>query len=181
MDIISKKVLKIILFLGTLGYFLYWNSHNYGALTIDGVFSSVLMSSAVYIFASLFGILHILISSYLIDLILTVVLAAAFFIKVDKVIDSSHWLTNENSAYVFAAIVVALVILDIRTIVKAIKPSPVIAKDAPQVSNNQGTSDAESILAMSDYLERRLGRKPTYEEVHDVINNLKEAEKIQLN
>jgi hypothetical protein len=81
------------------------------------------LASAAYLFASLFGTLLNLSRNYLIAIVATVGLGLFIVFRMDEFIENSSWLTQENSAFIFAAIAVILIIVDVRTIVKSMKAS----------------------------------------------------------
>ena len=91
MDKASTKILKILLFIGVFGYLQYYDISR-GVHTINSVTAGLMMASAAYLIASLFGILLAIFNNYFIAIVATGALALFLAFKLDEIVASTSWL-----------------------------------------------------------------------------------------
>ena len=142
------------------------------------------MASAVYLLASLFGIILTLSRNYIITIFRTVALALFLTFKLDEIIAKVSWL-NET---IVAVILIIFAILCIAKDFSILKPkqtispysqsdfpdtdTPLDEKDPNQTMRENMKSNPQSVFNLSNMLEEQWGRKPTYDEVMDFIDQL---------
>jgi len=181
MNRVGTKTLKIILFMGVFGFLQYYDL-NRGAHTINSVTAGLMMASAVYLIASLFGLVLNLLRNYLIAIVGTGALALFLAFKLDEVIAGTSWLTEGRVATALGVLAGVCLIRDI-LLVKTSLTSPKTARegvsftttdkeDANTKMRNDMKTNTQSVLNLSNMLEERWGRKPSYDEVTDYIDHL---------
>ncbi len=179
----SGKILKILLFFGVFAYLLYYD-YNRDAFKFGTITGGLMMASAVYLIASLFGIILNLSRNYIIAIFGTGALALFFAFKLDEIIAKVSWL-NET---IVAVILIIFAILCIAKDFSILKPKQPISPYSPndfaetsiplnEVDLNQTMrenmkANPQSVLNLSNMLEEQWGRKPTYDEVMDYIDHL---------
>ena len=178
MQKIGTKILKIILFIGVFGYLQYYDL-NRGAHSMGSVTGGLMMAAAAYLLASLFGVVLSLTMNYAIAIIGTGALAMFLAFKLDEIIAATSWLTEGRVAVAFVALSVLCLIRDIRlvkasltqpkTVGEPISPSE---EDANVIMRRNMKSNPQSVLNLSNMLEEKWGRKPSYDEVMDYIDGL---------
>ncbi|MEA4989046.1 MAG: hypothetical protein VB095_13380 [Anaerovorax sp.] len=174
----GTKLLKVILFIGVFSY-LQYHDVNRGTFTINSVTAGIMMGSAAYLLASLFGIVLSLSRNYFIAIVGTAALALFLAFKLDEVIAKTSWLTEGRAAVVLGVFAVICLIGDILAVKKSLVASkswqepPATEKEDPNISmRNNMKTNPQSVLNLSNMLEKQWGRKPTYEEVMDYIDHL---------
>lgn len=179
----SGKILKILLFFGVFGYLQYYD-YSRGAFKIGTVTDGLMMASAVYLIASLFGIILNISRNYLIAIFGTGVLALFLAFKLDEIIAKVSWL-NET---IVVAILIIFAVLCIAKDFSILKPKQTISPYSPSDFADTSTpfdeadpnqtmrasmkADPQSVLNLSNMLEKQWERKPTYDEVIDFIDHL---------
>ncbi|MFW5650683.1 MAG: hypothetical protein ACOCNC_04740 [Acetivibrio ethanolgignens] len=179
----SGKILKILLFFGVFAYLLYYD-YSRDAFKFGTITGGLMMASAVYLIASLFGIILNLSRNYIIAIFGTGALALFFAFKLDEIIAKVSWL-NET---IVAVILIIFAILCIAKDFSILKPKQAISPYSPndfadtsiplnEVDLNQTMrenmkANPQSVLNLSNMLEEQWGRKPTYDEVMDYIDHL---------
>lgn len=180
MNKLGTKTLKIILFVGVFAYLQYYDISR-GAFTVNSVTAGLMMASVAYLLASLFGIVLNLSRNYLIAIIGTAALALFLAFKLDDVIASTSWLTEGRAAVILGIFAALCLVGDIITIRKSMVapkvrqyiPIAETVEDDPNIAmRNNMKSNSQSVLNLSNMLEKQWGRKPTYDEVMDYIDNL---------
>ena len=180
MDKSGTKILKIILFIGVFAYLQYYDIKR-GAFTVNSVTAGIMMASAAYLLASLFGIVLNLTRNYLIAIVGTGALALFLAFKLDEVIAATP-LTEGLAAIILGGFALLCFVSDIISIRKSL----VAPKEEPEnhsaskkadtdiniIMRNDTKSNPQSVLNLSNMLEKQWGRKPTYEEVMDYIDHL---------
>ena len=169
----GTKTLKIILFIGVFAYLQYYDIKR-GVFTVNSVTAGIMMASAAYLLASLFGLVLNLTRNYLIAIIGTGALALFLAFKLDEVITATP-LTEGLAAIILGAFALLCLVGDIIAIKKpSAAPKEVIeshtaSKDVDADPNiimrNNMKSNPQSVLNLSNMLEKQWGRKPAYEEV----------------
>jgi phosphate/sulfate permease len=177
----GTKTFKIILFVGVFAY-LQYHDVSRGAFSMNTVTGGLLAASAVYLLASLFGLVLNLSRNYLIAIVGTGALALFLAFKLDEVIAKVSWLTEERAAVVLTIFAVLCLVGDIFAIKKSMpapnveqdsRPTTEVTEDAPNIAmRNNMKSNPQSVLNLSNMLEKQWGRKPSYEEVMDYIDHL---------
>lgn len=179
----SGKILKILLFFGVFGYLQYYD-YSHGAFKLGTITGGLMMASAVYLIASLFGIILNLSRNYLIAIFGTGALALFLAFKLDEIIAKVSWL-NET---IVAVILIIFAVLCIAKDFSILKPKQTISPYSPidfsdtsipleeedpnQTMRANMKADPQSVLNLSNMLEEQWGRKPTYNEVMDFIDHL---------
>ena len=179
----SGRILKILLFFGVFGYLQYYD-YSRGAFKLGTITGGVMMASAVYLIASLFGIILNLSRNYLIAIFGTGALALFLAFKLDEIIAKVSWL-NET---IVAVILIIFAVLCIAKDFSILKPKQTISpyspidfsdtsitleeEDSNQTMRANMKADPQSVLNLSNMLEEQWGRKPTYDEVMDFIDHL---------
>lgn len=186
MSKLSTKTLKIILFIGVFGYLQYYDVKR-GAFSFNSITGGLVAASAVYLIASLFGIVLDLTGNYIIAIIGTGALAVFLAYKLDDLIASVSWLTEERMLYILGAFAILLIIRDV-VIIKTALSTPsedtVEPPSAPCERNTESSITApvksaqqlckenpDMMMDISKQIEKRTGRKPTYEELIDYVDN----------
>lgn len=186
MDKLGTKTLKILLFIGVFAYLQYYDVKR-DAFSTNSVTGGLIAASAVYLIASLFGIVLNLTRNYLIAIIGTGALALFFANKLDDLIASVSWLTENRALYILGGLAILCLIRDIIIIRNSLFVPPENTNAEPQSSltENANKSELEPVkpiqqvckenqemmMEMSKHLEKRIGHKPTYEELVDYIDN----------
>lgn len=179
----SGRILKILLFFGVFGYLQYYD-YSRGAFKLGTITGGLMMASAVYLIASLFGIILNLSRNYLIAIFGTGALALFLAFKLDEIIAKVSWL-NET---IVAVILIIFAVLCIAKDFSILKPKQTISPYSPidfsdtsipleeedpnQTMRANMKADPQSFLNLSNMLEEQWGRKPTYNEVMDFIDHL---------
>lgn len=179
----SGKILKILLFFGVFAYMQYYDFSR-GAFKLGTVTGGLMIASAAYLIASLFGIILNLSRNYLIAILGTGSLALFLAFKLDEIIAKVSWL-NET---IVAVVLIIFTILCIAKDFSILKPKQTISPYLPsdfadtsiplnKVDPNQTMrenmkANPQSVLNLSNMLEEQWGRKPTYDEVMDFIDHL---------
>ena len=180
MDKASTKILKILLFVGVFGYLQYYDISR-GVHTIDSVTAGLMMASAAYLIASLFGILLALFSNYFIAIVATGALALFLAFKLDEIAASTSWLSEGLAAAILGVLAALCLVRDILTVKKLVVPSKAVKEeilvgagrgDPNVIMQNNMKFDPQSVLNLSNMLEKQWGRKPSYDEVMDYIDHL---------
>lgn len=181
MDKSATKTLKIILFIGVFGY-LQYHDISRGAFSMNSVTGGLLAASAVYLLASLFGLVLLLSRNYFIAIFGTGALALFLAFKLDEVIAKVSWLTEDSAAIILTILAVLCFIRDIFFIKKSMsspstgKETNTIVETEDDLLNASMRSDMKSnpqyVLNLSNMLETEWGRKPSYDEVMDYIDHL---------
>ena len=177
----GTKILEGILFIGVFSY-LQYHDINRGAFTINSVTAGIIMASAAYLLASLFGIVLSLSRNYFIAIVGTAALALFLAFKLDEVIAKTSWLTEGRAASILGVFAIICLVGDIRTVKKSLAASdmdmaggsimPLNDNDPNVTMRNNMKANPQSVLNLSNMLEKQWGRKPTYEEVMDYIDHL---------
>ena len=186
MDKLGTKTLKILLFIGVFAYLQYYDVKR-DAFSTNSVTGGLIAASAVYLIASLFGIVLNLTRNYLIAIIGTGALALFFANKLDDLIASVSWLTENRALYILGGLAILCLIRDIIIIRNSLFVPPENTNVEPQspLTENANKSELEPVkpiqqvckenpemmMEMSKHLEKRIGHKPTYEELVDYIDN----------
>lgn len=186
MDKLGTKTLKILLFIGVFAYLQYYDVKR-DAFSTNSVTGGLIAASTVYLIASLFGIVLNLTRNYLIAIIGTGALALFFANKLDDLIASVSWLTENRALYILGGLAILCLIRDIIIIRNSLFVPPENTNVEPQSSltENANKSELEPVkpiqqvckenpemmMEMSKHLEKRIGHKPTYEELVDYIDN----------
>lgn len=186
MNKLGTKTLKILLFIGVFSYLQYYDVKR-GAFSINSVTGGLIASSAVYLIASLFGIVLSLTMNYLIAIIGTAALALFLAYKMDDLVASVSWLTEERMMYILGGFAILCFIRDIIIIKNSLfGTSTNIDKEnlSPSEPDADETTDKpiktiqevykenpEMMMKLSKQLEKRRGHKPTYEELIEYIDN----------
>ena len=102
--------------------------------------------------------------------------------KLDEVIAKTSWLTEGRAAAFLGVFAIICLVGDIRTIKRSRVASDMGVADNSIVSPNDNDpnmtmrnnmkANPQSVLNLSNMLEKQWGRKPTYEEVVDYIDHL---------
>lgn len=181
MDNLGKKILKIMLFIGIFAYLQYYDL-NRGAHTINSVTAGLMMASAAYLIASLFGLVLNLFRNYLIAIVGTGALALFLAFKLDEVIAETTWLTEGRAAALLGAFATVALIRDILSVKRALTVPKMATEvvltatleyeDANATMLSNIKANPQSVLNLSNMLEEKWGRKPSYEEVMDYIDHL---------
>lgn len=177
----GTKILKILLFIGVFAYLQYYDI-NRGAHSIGSMTAGLMVASAIYLIASLFGIVLSLSRNYLIAIIGTGALALFFAFKLDEIIAETSWLTEGRVAAALGVLAGVCLIRDILLVKTSLTPpntaregvssATTDEEDANIKMRNDTKSNPQSVLNISNMLEARWGRKPTYDEVMDYIDHL---------
>jgi hypothetical protein len=183
---LATKTLKILVFIGLFAYLQYYDVKR-GAFSINSVTGGIFAASAVFLIASLFGIVLSITCNYLIAIIITGALSIFLAYRLDDLVASVQWLTEERMAYIICICVILCLIRDIKIIKNYLKPSPEIEVPEFQASYEQYSENVTEepiksaqevyketpslMLSLSKELEKRNGRKPTYEELIDYVDN----------
>lgn len=186
MNKLGTKTLKILLFIGIFAYLQYYDVKR-SAFSVNSVTGGLIAASAVYLIASLFGIVLNLTRNYLIAIIGTGALALFFANKLDDLIASVSWLTENRALYILGGLAILCLIRDIIIIKNTLFVPPENTNIEPQSSPSENANELESepiksiqqvckenpsmMMEMSKHLEKRIGHKPTYEELVDYIDN----------
>lgn len=186
MNKLGTKTLKILLFIGVFSYLQYYDVKR-DAFSINSVTGGLIAASAIYLIASLFGIVLNLTRNYLIAIIGTGALALFFANKLDDLIASVSWLTENRALYILGELAILCLIRDIIIIRNSLFVSPENTNVEPQSSLTENANELElepvkpiqqvckenpeMMMEMSKHLEKRIGHKPTYEELVDYIDN----------
>ena len=186
MNKLGTKTLKILLFIGVFSYLQYYDVKR-DAFSINSVTGGLIAASAIYLIASLFGIVLNLTRNYLIAIIGTGALALFFANKLDDWIASVSWLTENRALYILGGLAILCLIRDIIIIRNSLFVSPENTNVEPQSSLTENANELElepvkpiqqvckenpeMMMEMSKHLEKRIGHKPTYEELVDYIDN----------
>lgn len=93
----GMKTLKIMLFIGLFAY-LQYHDVSRGAFSANTVTGGLLAASSVYLLASLLGLILSLSQNYLIAVVGTGALGLFLAFKLDAVIASIPWLTEDRAA-----------------------------------------------------------------------------------
>ena len=177
----GAKILKVILFVGVFAY-LQYHDVNREAFTINSVIAGIMMASAAYLLASLFGIVLSLSKNYLIAIVGTAALALFLAFKIDEVIAKTSWLTEGRAAAFLGGFAIICLVGDIRTVKRSLAASDMVMEcgsiitpndNDPNVTmRNNMKANPQSVLNLSNMLEKKWGHKPTYQEVMDYIDHL---------
>jgi len=177
----GTKILKILLFIGVFAYLQYYDL-NRGAHSIASVTEGLMIASAIYLIVSLFGIVLSLSRNYLIAIIGTGVLALLLAFKLDEVIAATSWLTEGRVTAALGALAGVCLIRDILLVKTSLTPPRTAREDTSSATTdkedantkmrNDIKSNPQSVLNLSNMLEKRWGRKPSYDEVMDYIDHL---------
>lgn len=177
----GAKILKVILFIGVFAYLQYYDV-NRGAFTINSVTAGIMMASAAYLLATLFGIVLSLSRNYFIAIVGTAALALFLAFKLDEVIAKTSWLTEGRAAAFLGVFAIICLVGDIWTVKRSLAASdmgvasssimPTNDNDPNVTMRNNMKANPQSVLNLSNMLEKQWGRKPTYEEVMDYIDHL---------
>lgn len=177
----GTKTLKIFLFIGVFAYLQYYDVSR-GAFSVNTVTAGLLAASAAYLLASLFGLVLNISRNYLIAIVGTGALALFLAFKLDEVIAKVSWLTEGRTAIILTILAVLCLVGDIFTIKKLMSsqtveqgspPMTEASEDDPNtVMRNNMKLNPQSVLNLSNMLEKQWGRKPSYEEVMDYIDHL---------
>ena len=95
MNKLGTKTLKILLFIGVFAYLQYYDVKR-GVFSVNSITGGLFAASAVYLIASLFGIVLSLTQNYLIALVGTAALALFLAFKLDDLVASVSGLTEER-------------------------------------------------------------------------------------
>ena len=112
MNKLGTKTLKILLFIGVFSYLQYYDVKR-GAFSVNSITGGLFAASAVYLIASLFGIVLSLTQNYLIAIVGTAALALFLAFKLDDLIASVSWLTEERMMYILGGFATLCFIRDI--------------------------------------------------------------------
>ena len=177
----GTKILKVILFIGVFAYLQYYDV-NRGAFTINSVTAGIMMASAAYLLASLFGIVLSLSRNYFIAIVGTAALALFLAFKLDEVIAKTSWLTEGLAAAVLGVFAIICLVGDVWAVKRSLAISDMGKADNSTIHSNENDlnvtmrnnmkANPQSVLNLSNMLEKQWGRKPTYEEVMDYIDHL---------
>ncbi len=187
MNKLSTKTLKILLFIGVFAYLQYYDIKR-SDYTINSVTAGLMMASAAYLIASLFGIVLNLTRNYLLAIIGTAALALFIAFKLDDLIAFVSWLTESIMALVLGILAIFCLLHDIIFIKRSLSEPPAQpdtkaetlpeqddVEEAPTVSTVKAQQlykgNPEWMLELSKRLEQRRGHKPTYEEPIDYMDN----------
>lgn len=180
MDKAGTKILKIILFIGVFAYLQYYDIKR-GVFTVNSVTAGIMMASAAYLLASLFGLVLNLTRNYLIAIVGTGALSLFLAFKLDEVIAATP-LTEGIAAIILGAFALICFVSDIISVRKSLavpkeglenhSASKGADTDPNITMRNDMKSNPQSVLNLSNMLEKQWGRKPTYEEVTDYIDHL---------
>ncbi len=178
----TSKIFRILIFIGVFIYFIFWGKNNYGHIDLEVIETAVLGSSIAYFLAMIVGIIARLTENLLIGIIGTLIFVIVALPKIGKKL--SAYVSDDNQLYILSAIVVLMVIWDIYSIIKCSKqPKQVVYDefnviDEPEDNNDDVKAflknDPKSVLMFQDKLEKKLGRKPSYDELMDYIDSLEE-------
>lgn len=149
---------------------------------MNTVISGLLAASAAYLLASLFGLILNLSRNYLIAIVGTGALALFLAFKLDEVIAKVSWLTEERATVILTILVAFCLVGDIFAIKKSMSApnveqnsrltTEVTEDDSNIAMRNNMKANPQSVLNLSNMLEKQWGRKPSYEEVMDYIDHL---------
>lgn len=186
MNKLGTKTLKILLFIGVFSYLQYYDVKR-GAFSVNSITGGLFAASAVYLIASLFGIVLSLTQNYLIAIVGTAALALFLAFKLDDLIASVSWLTEERMMYILGGFATLCFIRDIIIIKKTLSgASTTTTEEAqstsePNIDVNAGKpiktiqevckENPKMMMELSKHLEKRNGHKPTYEELIEYIDN----------
>lgn len=186
MNKLQTKTLKILLFIGVFAYLQYYDVKR-GAFSVSSVTGGLLAASLVYILVSLFGIVLNLTMNYLIAIIITVALTFFFAAKLDDLIASVSWLTDDRMLYILSGLATLCFIRDIIIIKNSLFGTPTTTNEEAQTLSESTVDEnankpikslrqtcnenPELMLNLSKGFEKRKGHKPTYEELIEYIDN----------
>ena len=158
----GTKILKVILFIGVFSYLQYHDINR--AYTINPVTAGIMMASAAYLLASLFGIVLSFSRNYLIAIVGTAALALFLAFKLDEAIAKTPWLTEGRAAIILGVFAVICLIGDILAVKKSLAVSksgqetPVIEAEGndPNIAmRNNMKANPQSVLNLSNMLEKK--------------------------
>lgn len=182
---IARKIVKFIIFALIAGAFISIDVKA-GELTVMSVLAAFAIASVAYLIISFFGLMLFITRNYLLSIIPTIILILVVIFNLDKWIDAVPFLTDENVGYFMIVAAGLCVALDVRTIIKNVKGETIqlyIEDDEQAIQQMQPQQTVPSthenmknnpryVLKISDILEKKLGRKPSYKEITDYIDLL---------
>ena len=173
MNKLGTKTLKILLFIGVFAYLQYYDVKR-GSFSVNSITGGLFAASAVYLIASLFGIVLSLTQNYLI----------AF--KLDDLIASVSWLTDEWMMYILGGFATLCFIRDIIIIKNSLFGASAKTSEEAQSTSEPNTDEntekpirsiqeickenPQMMMELSKHLEKRNGHKPTYEELVEYVD-----------
>lgn len=184
----SAKLLKIILSIVVFVWFLRFSLTHGQTFGLEILWGTFFIASLAYLFFTVYGLIFETNKKYVISAIATVILAFIFIFGMANLASKISWLSDELSSVII--IMVALICLanDIRYVKNSfVKPSQenpanesslhtatslLTKEEENEEMRKELKSDPHYVLSVSDILEKQLGRKPTYDEIMNYIDNL---------
>ena len=177
----GTKVFKILLCLGVFGYLVYHDISK-GTFSVTTVTAGLALAGVLYLITSLFGIVLLLSGNYLIAIIGTAALALFLAFKLDEVVLNISWLTEDGAFAVLGVLGGVCMVRDFFLIKRSLTPPKTVTEGIPPTAPSEEDeneqmrramkANPQSVLNLSNMLEERWGRKPSYEEVMDYIDSL---------
>ena len=173
----GTKIFKILLCIGVFAY-LQYSDISRGAHTISSVTAGLSVAGVLYLIASMFGIILMLSGNYIIAIIATGALALFLAFKLDEVVLRISWLTEDSALTVLGVFGGGCMLRDILLVKRSLTLSGTVqedvahAEDDTTIMHNGGKPSAQAVLAFSNMLEEKWGRKPSYKEVMEYIDGL---------
>ena len=185
MNKLGTKTLKILLFIGVFAYLQYYDVKR-GSFSVNSITGGLFAASAVYLIASLFGIVLSLTQNYLIALVGTAALALFLAFKLDDLIASVSWLTDERMMYILGSFATLCFIRDIIIIKNSLFGASAKTSEEAQSTSEPNTDEntekpirsiqeickenPQMMMELSKHLEKRNGHNPTYEELVEYVD-----------
>lgn len=186
MNKFETKTLKILLFIGVFAYLQYYDVKR-GAFSANSITGGLFAASAVYLIASLFGIVLSLTQNYLIALVGTAALALFLAFKLDDLVASVSWLAEERMMYILGGFSTLCFVRDVIIIKNSLFGASAVTTEEAKSTSEPNTDESASkpiktiqevckenpkmMMEFSKHLEKRNGHKATYEELVEYIDN----------
>lgn len=117
MSRITTKILKIIIFSGIFAWHVYSQFKKGGAIfSLEVIGAGLGLASLAYISLSLYGFILDISKRYLLAFIITVVIALFVSFKIDGIIASIPWLSEDGFVFIIIVLAVLCVVRDVKTI-----------------------------------------------------------------
>ena len=115
MSRITTKILKMIIFLGIFAWYVYSQFQKGGAIfSLEIIGAGLGLASLAYISLSLYGFILDVSKRYLLAFIIAIALFVSF--KIDGIIASIPWLSEDGFVFIIIVLTVLCVVRDVKTI-----------------------------------------------------------------
>lgn len=181
---ISRKILRLMIFFGVIGYFTWHNYHTYGTFDLATLVSASLLASLAYLLLIGFGFLVRVSGNYLIGLIALIIVSVLAWRGMMK-LEINGLISDQHMPYIIMAIGVAFVIFDIVKITRQFKANRLVSQAAKDKQPIRESADInylpkvyvtgpEALPLAAQQLKEKLGREVSLDELLQHVEYINE-------